>query len=1342
MTAAGANSRRRRIGKYLLLAASALVLVLAGLGWYVTTDSFQAMVRRRLIAELETITGGKVELGRIHTSPFRLRVDVRDITIRGLEAPSDIPYAHADRVVAQIKIISVLGAEFGFHSIILDHPVIHLIVYPDGTTNQPAPKLKSSGKTPIEQLFRLSISRLEVRRGSVLWNDQKIPVDCVVNDVSAEMQYSLLHRRYISNLLLGKVVTKLQDYRPFAWMLEAHFNLATDGIEINSLEVSSGRSRLQAKGHVKDFRNPQFEGTYDATLDLQEAAAVFRQPEMRRGVVTAQGSGSWAASQFASNGKISVKDLDWQNRLLNLTSAAVDADYSVTPQRLTLSKIEGRLLGGSVTGDADISNWPALASRSKLAKSAKMNSDQKGIVHLRAKDISAGALAAALSTPKRPFKEMKLAGSGSGTLEVRWNRSLSNLEAEVAADVTAPSSPPPSQLPLNSHIHATYRAANDELDVAEFDAATRASEVHASGKLADSGTLKVSASTSDLGEWQPILAAFGRPEHIPAVLHGHAAFNGTAAGRLTNLNLSGNVQAQDFDFLVPATERTPQQSIHWDELNADIQLSQHVVAARSGTLKRGDTIVAFSFSAGLDHGRFTAQSPFTARIDMRQAEAAELLALAGYSYPVQGKINLSLNASGTETQPEGGGHLQLSAARVYGQPVEHLDANVHFHAGELSFTDIAIGYYDSGVTGSAGYNLSTRAFQFDLEGTNFDLARFPQAGPHPPKIQGRMNFTAQGSGTREAPAVNADIRLRDLIVDQEKLGDFSLQATTQGPNLHLTGHSQFRTGELSLEGNVQLRDDWAASADVQFTDLDVNAALRTYLRGQLTGHSIASGDVRVEGPLRRPADIRVDGTLNAFSLAVENVKLSNQGPVGFAISAGSFQLDHLRLVGEDTDLSANGTVQLAGDHSIDLHARGRANLKLVQSFDSEVTSSGIVTMDMTMSGTTSHPTTQGRIEIANGAFAHLELPTAFSDINGSLVFNQNRLQVESLTAHSGGGLVTFGGFVTLYNRQLNFDITLKEQEVRLRYPPGVSSTANADLHLVGSSASSTLSGDVTITKLSVTPGFDFATYLARSARTPVLQPTNPVLNRLRLDVHIVTTPELQMQTAIVRLSGEADLRLRGTAAKPVLLGRADILEGQVYFNGTKYELERGEVLFTNPVTTTPLLDLQASTHVRDYDITLLLNGEPDKLKVTYRSDPPLPEADIITLLAIGRTTTEESAQQQSSQSSFTQEASSAILNQALNATVSNRTQSLFGVSRIKIDPAGLNTETTVGRGPLVTIEQQVSNNFSITYSTSVEQATQQIIQVEYNLSHNVSIVALRDQNGVVSFDVRIRQRKK
>jgi translocation and assembly module TamB len=118
-------------------------------------------------------------------------------------------------------------------------------------------------------------------------------------------------------------------------------------------------------------------------------------------------------------------------------------------------------------------------------------------------------------------------------------------------------------------------------------------------------------------------------------------------------------------------------------------------------------------------------------------------------------------------------------------------------------------------------------------------------------------------------------------------------------------------------------------------------------------------------------------------------------------------------------------------------------------------------------------------------------------------------------------------------------------------------------------------------------------------------------------------------------------------------------------------------------------------------------------------------------------------QQQSGQNALSDEATAMIINQAINQTVSSRLQKLFGVSRIKIDPQGLATETNpTARGPQITIEQEFANNVSLTYSTNVSQSSQQIIEGEYFFTRNVSAVGTRDQNGVVSFDVRIRRRKK
>jgi translocation and assembly module TamB len=179
-------------------------------------------------------------------------------------------------------------------------------------------------------------------------------------------------------------------------------------------------------------------------------------------------------------------------------------------------------------------------------------------------------------------------------------------------------------------------------------------------------------------------------------------------------------------------------------------------------------------------------------------------------------------------------------------------------------------------------------------------------------------------------------------------------------------------------------------------------------------------------------------------------------------------------------------------------------------------------------------------------------------------------------------------------------------------------------------------------------------------------------------------------------------------------------------------------LFSNPVRIEPVLNLEASARVRDVDITLGFHGPADHLTTTYRSDPPLPTADIIALLAVGRTR-EEAVLNQQPAPNLTETASNALLAQAADAIVSSRVQRLFGVSRIKIDPQVGGPENNPNAR--LTLEQQVSDKVTLTYITNISQSAQQIIQVEVQVNKRVSIVAVRDQNGVVGFDLKIRQRK-
>jgi translocation and assembly module TamB len=1338
-----AKSRWRSLGKYVLLAGLVGLVLLGAVAWYATTDSFQGLVRRRVVAELERVTGGQVNLGSIHTIPFRFQVEMRDLTIRGRESAGEVPYVHVDHIVARVKVISTLGAEFGFSSVVLDHPVVHIISYSDGSTNQPARNFKrTSNTTSVEQLFSLSVTQLEVRRGELVWNDKRIPLDFTASDISADMSYSFLHRQYDGNLLLGKIDTRLADYRPVAWMAEAHFTLHQEGIDVRSFKATSGRSRLQGSGRLVNFRNPNVVAKYDFNVDLAEASAIARRSEIRQGIFHATGEGAWSLANFSSTGQLSVKNFDWRDKSVGLRGANLSGDYTFNPGRLTFSKLQAGLLGGEIVGDAEIANW---LKPTPTKQSSKINpsEEQKGTVRLRFRNVSAAEVATALSTPARPLHRLKVAGAASGTIESQWRGSIRNTQSDITMDVAAPAQLKAGELPLTAHATAKYRAAPGELEVIEFNASTRATQVRAAGTLSSTAAMNLSVTTSDLSEWQPALTAVGYQERIPVVLQGHASFNGTATGRITAIAFAGRLQSEDFDLVIPATSRAPKKNVHCDSLLADVQLSPHAFAAHNGRLHHGQTTVAFDISTGLQDRQFIDSSPIAARVDIRDADADEILAFAGYDLPVSGTLNLVARVEGTKANPEGNGHIELADAVIGGKPVQHLDSKFQLNREEISFDDFRLAYYDAHVSGAGSYNVSSHVFRLNVKGDNFDLAGVPRLQATRVKVDGRMDFTAQALGTLEQPTINANIHLRDLAFDHERAGDYIFEAVTQGSELKVSGHSQFKDAELNIDGAVQLRADWPTTINLHFNHLNVDSVLNSYLKRRVTGQSAVAGDLLLRGPLRQPRELEVIGNLSDFFADVENIKVRNNGVISFAISNQFLRLQQFHLIGEGTDLTVGGTVRLNGENDLDLRALGHGSLSLIQDFNSDFTTSGEVALDLTVGGTIRKPTTQGRLEITNGSIAYSDLPSALSSLNGSAIFNQDRLQIETLSARVGGGNVTFGGYATAYNRQLNFNLTMQAQDVRLRYPPGISSTANADLRWAGSAAASVLSGDVTVNKLAVTPGFDFGASLARAAQSSALPQTNPLLNRIRMDVHMTTTPELQMQTAVVRLSGAADLRLRGTAAKSVLLGRVDVTEGEVYFSGTKYRLERGAVTFANPVTTMPVLDLQASTHVRDYDITVNLNGGMDKLNLTYHSEPPLPVADIISLLALGQTQQQSAQLQQSGQSPFAQQASSAILADALNSAISNRSRSLFGISHIRVDPQGINTETSpTTTSPAVTIEQQVKDNLTLTYTSNVSQTSQQIIQAEYNLTRNISILGLRDYNGVVSFELRIRQRKK
>jgi translocation and assembly module TamB len=1169
------------------------------------------------------------------------------------------------------------------------------------------------------------------------------------------------------------------------------FSLWSNRLQIQTLKFTSEKSSLEATGTLVNFDDPKLDFKYQSALDVAQLGSVIRSYQLRGGSMTLSGSATYSdAAGVATRGFAAGRSITYLDNGVTVRGAGVDTNFSLTQGNLSLTRIAARLLGGGVTGDAEIRNLfsdttnvaaARIAQATQTGKSsAKQKSiapksslptisgpgPQQGTARLRLTGLSLTELARMFSTKTAPYEKLNPAGSVGGTVNLAWTKSVADASADLALDITPPAHPSSSQLPVTATVRARYNPRGQVMDFSALTLATPHSHLNAVGTLGStSAALHLMLTTTSLTEFQPLLTAMASPPP-PVELAGTASFDGTLTGRLKDPQIAGHVQASDFTYIyTPAVQSsvTPTQApakkkslfhfvtsaqpppprpaaqlrrIHIDQFSGDIQYSSSGIAVHHGIIQEGNAHLNVDGSATLQKGSFTENLPFQVQAVIRDADVAELQRAAGLSYPLTGTLNLNLQAAGTEENPHGSGHFSLTAAQAYGRPVKLLTADLVFANHEAQLNDIQMQAMRGKVAGSAAYNFANKAVRFDVTGEGIDLANIPELQMPHLQVEGVGRFIAKGAGTLEQPVINAHVQVRELVLNGDSLGSVTADAATHGSHLQVTARSSFQAASLAVDGGIELSGDMPSDLKLEFSGLDVNPVLPPEVRRRVTRHASLAGHAELAGPLKQPRLLNGKFSIYQFGVEIDKVAITSDGPIELALANQVVTIQRCTLVSGDSHFTLTGNASLKDDRPVALRANGHVDLNLVHTLDPDVTSYGASNLDVTVNGPIAQPSISGRIDIEHAGLSMIDLPAGLGDINGSLVFSRDRLEVEHLTARTGGGLVTFGGFVT-YGQTIGFNLTANGNEIRFRYA-GISVTADETLRLVGTLQSSTLSGDVTVTRFAQIPSTDLAFALAQASPAPIPVVNSP-LNNLHLDVRILSTPELTVQTALAKLAGDVDLRLRGTAARPVLLGRINIAEGDIKLAGAKYHLERGDITFTDPVRIDPVLDIEASTRVQDYDITIGLHGTLERLNTTYRSDPPLSSEDIVALLAFGRTQ-QQSAMNTTPQSGFAESASGAILGEAINQAVSNRVSKLFGVSSIRINPALGGPDNNPNAR--LTVEQQVSNNVTLTYITNLTRSAQQVIQFEYNINSEYTFEAIRDENGVVSFDILIRKRKR
>jgi len=446
-----------------------------------------------------------------------------------------------------------------------------------------------------------------------------------------------------------------------------------------------------------------------------------------------------------------------------------------------------------------------------------------------------------------------------------------------------------------------------------------------------------------------------------------------------------------------------------------------------------------------------------------------------------------------------------------------------------------------------------------------------------------------------------------------------------------------------------------ATARATFTGV-TPAVLRGFVSpstlDELTGTVDASVDVMVPavspdtvGALSGPVDRWLTAAqgelrLDRFDVAVAGLPLTQRQPTRVRMERGLARIESWEWAGEGRSLSLAGQMRLS-DQQVAVLASGDLDLRLLAPFvrTTGVAIAGRLQPRLSITGTIDTPRVDGDATVTGGEVRIRDPRVVLSDVTARAVVARRSVHLVSLTGMANGGTLQATGSIEIPpDAPIAAQLTATIAGMPIEFPPGLRSEVNADLSLAlaGEASSSagvsdqipsgTLSGTVTVVRGAYRDPLPVVAALLSSARARNTTSGNiqsPLLEKLALDVRIVTDEDLVVDNNVARVQMGGDLRVIGTAAAPSLSGRVEIRDGgQLYLGRNVYRLEEpGTIDFSNPVLIEPDLNISAVTRAGGEDIKVTLSGTPDTLspELSSPSNSSLGQADLAALLLTGRT---------------------------------------------------------------------------------------------------------------------------
>lgn len=612
-----------------LLAAALVFITLAVLivAAILRSGFGERWVRREIVSRIEQSTGARVEIGGFHLNVWHLRLEIDDLTVHGLEAADMPPLFHADRVDVGLHIISLLSRTVALDELVVERPEAAVRIDRDGHSNLPTPRARSTSRPWRQTLFSLRIGHMELKDGTVSYNDRRTPLAVDGGNFNFVLRYDAPATgadSYAGNLEWRDVRVAAKRDVPFPFDFSVKFLLHRDSFEADELIVKALHSQVNLRAELPSFARGDWNVKYRGRLALADIRYIFRSPHTPGGDVEFSGQAHYAATAlkrsgvpgagWTASGYYGSRNIRLPYAYFHESGVQTDGNFEVANGRLIVPNVRVRDLGATTSGRLEM-DFAGLVFRTKT----------------QMRGVNLPRLFDALDNPKLPVRSLHWDGVMDVDSVNTWHANFKDFRTTGEMRWSPPGVQVAGKIPASARVEFDYRSDRETFTIRQSEISTPTATVGLDGVLAaDDSALEVQFHAGDLTAWDDFISAIRGPEAGTHRIGGQVTWTGRILGPLTGSTFAGHLSARD-----PRYDR-----LGWDELDGDMEYSPDGFILKNGVMRRGSASATVNLSLQFDGDwHFLPSNSWTLNAGIEHAPADDVQAIVKTAYPVSGSIS-------------------------------------------------------------------------------------------------------------------------------------------------------------------------------------------------------------------------------------------------------------------------------------------------------------------------------------------------------------------------------------------------------------------------------------------------------------------------------------------------------------------------------------------------------------------------------------------------------------------------------------------------------------------------------------------------------------------------------